>query len=38
MLAVSDEIRLLEQVRSALADLGAAGTAPEPRGAQVAAH
>jgi hypothetical protein len=34
---VSDE-RLLEQVRSALARLGAAGTAPEVRRAPFAAH
>jgi hypothetical protein len=34
---VSDE-RLLEQVRSALASLGAAGTTPEVRRAPVPAH
>jgi hypothetical protein len=37
-LAVSDEMRLLEQVRSALARLDAAGTTPEPRRRPVAAH
>jgi len=34
-LTVGDEMRLLEQVRSALAHLDAAGTTPEPRRARV---
>jgi hypothetical protein len=37
-LAVSDEMRLLEQVRSALAHLDAAGTTPAVRRPPVAAH
>jgi hypothetical protein len=37
-LAVGEEMRLLEEVRSALADLGAAGTRPEIPRAPVAAH
>jgi hypothetical protein len=36
--AVSDEVRLLAQVRSALAHLGAAGTTPEIQRVPVAAH
>jgi hypothetical protein len=37
-LAISEEVRLLDEVRRGLADLGAGGSMPEIPGVPVAAH